>query len=111
MAEKLAFQQPFGNGHTVDLDKRLSPAAAVFVKGRRDKLLARAAFSEEQNGGIRRRRLQHLTEEVPHDQALPDNGGKQFFRLYLIQDIRYLIEYLCVVCRVSLDIFFAAPFR
>jgi hypothetical protein len=54
VAEQLAFEQTHGNRRTVDFDHRAVAAGAQIVNRARDEFFARAGFSTNQNGGVRR---------------------------------------------------------
>ncbi len=69
VSEELAFQQGFGQGRTVDLDKRPVLPAAVLVEGVGDQLFSRAAFTGNQHRGVRRRHQGYGVEEPLHGRA------------------------------------------
>ena len=54
MAEKFAFQEVFRNGGAVDADVIVLAPLAQTVQGAGDEFLARAAFAQDQNGGVGR---------------------------------------------------------
>src|SRR5487761_66292 len=54
VSEKLAFEKVFRNGCAVDFDKRTGSATGMLVNGARDQIFSAAAFTAEQDSGIRR---------------------------------------------------------
>ena len=52
VTEQLGFEQPLGDGGTVDGDEWTIGARAERVEGARKELLARAAFALEEHGGV-----------------------------------------------------------
>jgi hypothetical protein len=52
MTEKLAFEEVFRNGATVDRDESIFGTRRILVDGMGDEFFARAAFSGNKNWGV-----------------------------------------------------------
>ena len=74
VAEQLAFQERFGNGHAVDHQEGLVRAQAVLIDGPRHQFLARARFSPDEDRGVRGRHPAHGLVDLLHGLAAPDDG-------------------------------------
>ena len=76
VAKELAFEQTSGNRGAVQLDKRSALAAAAIMNGTCDKLLARAGFSQHENGRITRGYCFDQLQRLPKCRALPNDSLK-----------------------------------
>src|SRR5439155_2325603 len=79
VAEKLAFQQVFRNGRTIDCQKGSLTAAAMMVNGAGHQFLARAALSRDQRGGVAGRELTDQLENALHRVAASDDANIVIF--------------------------------
>ena len=85
VAKQLALDQSRGNGGAVHLDQRFGASRTLVVEGAADQLLARAAFSEDQNRGIGRCHQLNLVQHLPQCAALADDLLVVVVRLDLIR--------------------------
>jgi hypothetical protein len=73
MPKQLAFDEPHRQGSAVHLHERPLPLAASVVEGTGDELLACSGLALDQPGGIGRRHLGHLTQNLLEGAALADD--------------------------------------
>ena len=73
MPEQFTFEEPGGNGRTVELDEGVIPASAQFVESAGDELFAGSGFSENQDRGVRCRHVLHLFQYSLQARTLADD--------------------------------------
>ena len=83
MAEQLRFQKVFGDGSTVDRDKRLVATQGVAVQGAHQKFLSRSGFAGYKNRAVRGSDFEQNTEYLAQRRALPDNSFMRVFHFPL----------------------------
>ena len=72
-AKQFAFHQCIGQRHTVHNFVGIAGPLAEKMQGSRNKLLARAAFSQDQYRGIGGRGAFNEFQDAPDREALPDD--------------------------------------
>ena len=72
MAEELTLHQGFRKRGAIDGYKRTGTTRAQLMDGASHQLLAGAALSRDQHGGLRRRHLAHKREDLVHGLAISD---------------------------------------
>ena len=76
VAEQLVFHQALGDGGAIQRDKGMIAALRQVMNGASEKLLARAAFAEEQNGGIGDGNALNLLAGFTDGGVFPDDARK-----------------------------------
>ena len=64
MTEQLVFHQPFRNRRTIQRHERLLPSRREMMNRQRKQFLSRAAFAQQQAGGVRRRDFLDLLADL-----------------------------------------------
>ena len=73
VTEQFTLEQPRGNRRAVQGYERPVPARTQAMNGACDQFLARAGFTQNQNGGIRRSHQFHLPENSLQRSAVADD--------------------------------------
>ena len=93
VAEQLGLQELLGQRGAVDGHERLGGALAVGVDGPRDELLARPGLAQDEDVGLRPRRLLDQLEDAHHGRAAPDD----------VLEAERLLELLAQVAILALE--------
>ena len=90
VAKEFAFEEFFWNRSAVDPDQRAVFARTAPVDFARDKVLARAGFTEDEDRGFRRRHHVNLADKLAQGGALADEVAESFGCHHLLLQVGVL---------------------